>query len=588
MISVKLSRIASAFYASYDTPLSREALSALKEGRWADLVALRADPREYSDAYTYRDDACVVSFLKKFSGEIVGVNRSQTAIDKWWDAERQNYWTNQRLLPYVPMRYPGFRPGLEEGDVAVSAFLQRCRQKVEEWIGTSPPTLVEGKFGPGSTVSDRGPLVTVPDKIASTPTLTPNALGWLFQWSATLWSRDATKHGRKPVFVRGNRFATVPKTALTDRSIGIEPSVNVFYQLGLGRTLRKRLRNATGWDLDRAQDIHRQVACESSASLRFATLDLSNASDTVCRNLVRVLVPPRWVEALESLRSPTTEMSDGKRVYLEKFSSMGNGFTFELETILFAAIVSSALSSAEPDAGTLGKDLFVFGDDIICPDWSVRCVTAALNFCGFTVNRDKSFSGNIPFRESCGGDFFGGVAVRPFYLKEEPHDPAQKIALANGLFRAFGEPDEISVSAGKLRAWRRAIDGVPEPLRLFGPKWLGDVVLWSNDERRWKTKVDQWGTGHVRIAATQGHYLPWGHWSEDVALASLVYGVGEGARGVMPRNPKLRIVSKWVPLLRSQYLPDPRPWRFRGRHYDTLDQPPPRPSVFRRVKRLAD
>lgn len=556
MISARLSRIVRAFYSAQEQASLRTwALSALDEGRWEELTRKSVDPRSYSDAISYFSDARTVAFLKKFRGEIDGVDRKKNATDKWWAAENQNYWSNQRLLPYVPYHYPGFRPGLQQRDERIASILDEVRTRIESWIGTAPPQLCEGKFGPGATLSDPGRLATVPDKISSVPTLTPGAMGYLFQWGSTMWARDAAMAGRQPIFVRGNRFATAPKTALTDRAIGIEPTVNVFYQLGLGVTLRKRLRNATGWCLDRAQEIHRAVARESSVSLRFATLDLSNASDTVCRNLVRVLVPAQWVSALEALRSPTTEV-DGKRVYLEKFSSMGNGYTFELETIIFAAICSVVLTR-NGAKGELGTDLFVFGDDIIIPDGLVREVTAVLNFCGFSINEDKSFSGPVKFRESCGGDFFDGVAVRPFYCKEEPTDVSQKISLVNGIRRAMDTELQASQPAA-LSVWRRALDWVPSEWQLFGPEWLGDNVIFSGNSEHWFTKVDQWGTSYIRIVAKSGALVPWAHWRPEVKLASLVYGVGDGLKGVMPRDPVITYVSEWTPLLQNKWLPTPR------------------------------
>lgn len=557
MISVKLSRIVRAFYAAQEpTALSTSALSALDDGRWEDLVRLSADPRSYRDATLYYSDAKCVGLLKKFEGLIPGVDREKTAIDKWWDAERQNYWTNQRLLAYVPMSYPGFRPGLVERNEVIAAFLAVVRKRVESWIGTAPPALCDGRFGPGATLSDKGQFVTVPDKISSIPTLTPGALGYLFQWGATMWARDASVHGRRPVFVRGNRFATVPKTALTDRSIGIEPGINVFYQLGLGLTLRKRLRNATGWDLDNVQDIHRRVARESSVSQAFATLDLSNASDTVCKNLVRILVPPQWVSQLEALRSPTTEVG-GKRVYLEKFSSMGNGFTFELETIIFAALCSVVLEQ-NGGKGVLGEDLCVFGDDLIVPDGMVREVTAVLNFCGFTVNEEKSFSGPIKFRESCGGDYFNGSAVRPYFIKKDPfidsEDITAKISCVNGIRRVLAADLEAQKPPALL-VWRRALDRVPLRYQHFGPEWLGDTVVHSWNDEHWTTKCGQWGTPYIKILCARGGVIPWAHWRPDVKLASLVYGVGDGLKGVTPRDPCITYVSEWVPLLRNNWLP---------------------------------
>lgn len=547
LLSVKLAKIARAFYAAYATPLASQALAALDAGDWEGLVRLKADPTLYSDPYRYYADVSVCSFLKKFEGEIPGIDRKKAATAKWWDAEKENYWTNQRLLPYVPLEFPGFRPGLDEPDEAINAFFGKVRKKVEKWIGTAPPELVEGRFGPGSTIADRGQLITVPDKMTSAPTLTSSSLWYLPQWLATDWGHAALRKKRKLVFVRGNRFATAPKTALTDRAIGIEPSINVFYQLGYGRILRKRLRNATGWDLNKAQDRHRLVAMLSSVSRAFATLDLSNASDTVCRNLVRILVPRQWVFVLEALRSSTTEV-DGKTVYLEKFSSMGNGFTFELETILFAAIASTVLESTETGSGRLGEDLFVFGDDIIVPERATRAVTAALNFCGFTVNKDKSFSGESRFRESCGGDFFDGRAVRPFFLKDEPRELTQKYALVNSLTRLWGA-DRIREDPDKLRCWRRAVDLIPRRHRLFGPSRLGDSCINSDDSASWKVRTDREnGTEYIYLATVTGVSLPWHHWTEDVALASLLYGVGEGSSGVIPRDPESVIVEGWTTL----------------------------------------
>jgi len=131
-------------------------------------------------------------------------------------------------------------------------------------------------------------------------------------------------------------------------------------------------------------------------------LDLKNASDSVARRLVELLLPKRWFEVLNDLRSPTTLIGN-QVVLLEKFSSMGNGFTFELETLVFLAIVL-ALNPAHK----AGKNVFVYGDDIICPTRSSSDVIAALSFFGMTVNKEKSFTYGM-FRESCGRDYFNGA-----------------------------------------------------------------------------------------------------------------------------------------------------------------------------------
>ena len=47
---------------------------------------------------------------------------------------------------------------------------------------------------------------------------------------------------REPVQVSGNKVTTVPKSYKTNRVIAIEPSWSMFFQKGVGRMIRKRLR----------------------------------------------------------------------------------------------------------------------------------------------------------------------------------------------------------------------------------------------------------------------------------------------------------------------------------------------------------
>jgi hypothetical protein len=313
----------------------------LRYGDYAGILSLKVDPRHYVSAEKYFCDAQATALLKKFRGiDVPGIDRQQAALEKWLEGERDCYRSNERLSKFI------YGCVSTPADLVIDRFIRSVRKKILSWIGSAPPDLdkIEGRFGPGATFADRGRLTTVPDKMVSGPTLTPSAHWYLLPFWQTQWGRISAQGRRKLSWVNGNRHMTVPKTGLIDRSIAIEPAINVFYQLGLGTSLRRRLRNATGWDLDHAQDIHRAVARESSITREFATLDLSNASDTVCKNLVRLLLPPRWFEELSALRSPKTFVEKGWRV-LEKFSSMGNGYTFELETLIFAAILSSFLDS---------------------------------------------------------------------------------------------------------------------------------------------------------------------------------------------------------------------------------------------------
>nr|QDH90533.1 MAG: RNA-dependent RNA polymerase [Leviviridae sp.] len=520
----------------------------VRHGEWDSLSILKCDPGHYVCSDDYYRDVAVTDFLRKLEELPTTVDRRKVANDTFWECERTCYQANERLSRYLDW---GLAP---TGDV-VGRVILLARKKIADLL-RSPPTLVEGRFGPGATYGDRGRLTTVPDKMSSRPTFTADAYPWLFQWGGTAWASACASAGKSIESVPGNRFTTVPKDCTKDRGIAIEPSINVFFQLGLGRVMKRRL-SAAGLNLQYAQDIHKRVACEASISGDFATIDLSNASDTVCRNLVKLLLPSDWHELLDSLRSPKTHV-DGKWVVLEKFSSMGNGFTFELETCLFAGICSAVLDLL----GTtplLGENLFVFGDDIIVPTNCAREVIAVLRFLGFKENSRKTFLVG-PFRESCGGDYFDGKDVRPYYLKNIPTQPSEWIALANGLYR-LGRPDPSGQFTHQFvhRSRLAALDWLPSHIRnCRGPQDLGDLVV-HDVERTWKTRQRHsiryfkvWRPAKYRRVA-------WEHFRPDVILASAVYGIKSGTQdapigyrglrpgGVIPRDAVLGFKLGWVP-----------------------------------------
>lgn len=541
MISVKLSKVALAYYAALGGPVAERAAKAVHESDWLGLVSLSVSPRAYTSPSDYYRDACAAAFLKKFSGRIDGLDRRAACLQKWWEAERSCYLTNQRLTRYCTSSDSLSRGGsYADCEPAPAELLLRARKIIRSWIGSGPPDMMSGRFGPGATFSDPSKRATVPDKMASNPTLTPGAVMSLLGWVGTLWSRHVTESGGELSFVRGNRFATAPKTSLIDRPIAVEPSINVFFQLGLGQALRRRLRSASGWDLDTAADIHREVARRSSVDREFATLDLSSASDTVARELVRALVPPLWWQALNELRSPFTRI-DGKWTMLEKFSSMGNGFTFELETIIFAAISKAAASLDGCDL-SLGRDLFVFGDDIIVPEGVRPVVVAALKWCGFHLNDEKSFWGEVPFRESCGADYFNGVRVRPFYQKKELQNVQAIFSLANGIAKHH----PVNADEAMAGVWRLAVGMAPRHFRQCrGPSALGDVVLHTDDSREWTIR---WVHGQRQIQALtlRPRKLPWGHWPMSVEFATRVYMVRDLHDGLTPRDPRTAYGKGWV------------------------------------------
>lgn len=224
-------------------------------------------------------------------------------------------------------------------------------------------------------------------------------------------------HGSYALSV-GSKLSSVPKNAETNRTICTEPSLNMFYQLGAGREIEGLLKRFYNIDLSLQPDINREMAQIGSKCGKFATIDLKSASDTISTKLVRYLLPKRTYELLDSLRSKITCYGD-EVIELSMFSSMGNGFTFPLQTLLFATLVRSVYRSMgiTPCSHGQSRNYSVFGDDIICLSEAYYKVCQMLSYCGFLVNDEKSFASGA-FRESCGSDFLQGHDIRAVFLKE--------------------------------------------------------------------------------------------------------------------------------------------------------------------------
>lgn len=222
------------------------------------------------------------------------------------------------------------------------------------------------------------------------------------------------------VNVPGNKLSFAPKNVNVSRIIAVEPSLNMFYQLGLGKIISKRLKTVFGIDITSQQEKNRELARLGSIDGSLSTLDLSSASDSISYMMCKGVIPKDIFWLFDLLRSPFMELPNGEQVELPMLSTMGNGFTFPLMTALLACVVSSAAtvsrySLKKPRAKALGN-FGIYGDDIICPVEITGLVKRLLGLLGFVVNEQKSFSEG-PFRESCGRDWFLGRTVRGVYIK---------------------------------------------------------------------------------------------------------------------------------------------------------------------------
>lgn len=294
-------------------------------------------------------------------------------------------------------------------------FFESERREPSRFGDRRPPEPLFEDVGwsPGRTTSCSGDQVSHFGKYSGAPHVTVSARRYAsgVMRDSPLWAESARISNDScwaPNLVGGNVMLTVPKNAKTDRVICYEPHMNIRLQLAVGGYIRRRLRACAQVDLD-DQSVNRRRARSGSRTGRLATIDLTMASDTLASELVWELLPIDWACLLDDLRSKYTRLSDGSSIRCEKFSSMGNGFTFELESLIFWALAQSQCSGR----------VTVMGDDLVVPSRDFEKVAYALEVSGFVLNRTKSY-GTGHFRESCGGHYFRGADVTPFYIHGLP------------------------------------------------------------------------------------------------------------------------------------------------------------------------
>jgi len=223
--------------------------------------------------------------------------------------------------------------------------------------------------------------------------------------------------------VAGSRLSFVPKTSDISRSICTEPTLNMLFQKGIGSFLERELQRKFKIDLTKQPVLNRKLALLGSIDGSFGTIDLSSASDSISINLVKALLPDYAFRWLMLARSPCTTLPNGEVLRLDMISSMGNAFTFPLQTLIFSSLVTACYRILGIPL-VYGKDgpqnFAVFGDDIIVRKDAYSFVVDCLTLFGFSVNESKSFNAGY-FRESCGGDFWKGHNIRGVYLKELSH-----------------------------------------------------------------------------------------------------------------------------------------------------------------------
>lgn len=348
--------------------------------------------------------------------------KRQRAIVKWLGVERRNERTNHRLYNTDPVFWKG---------TTGWRVLTKASRLVRKVLGDTPPEdlLSFGGFTGGATTSRKRGVEALSSKFIGQLDATPECFNLVKNEieDAQVWTLYQPEV-LQPRLVKGNVMFTVPKSAIIDRVCCKEPDLNIYFQKSVGNFIRNRMRRHTRCNLN-DQSINRELARVGSINRSLATIDLSSASDSLSDALVQILLPREWYVTLDALRCRKTFI-DGKSHVNEMFSSMGNGFTFELESLVFWALARATLLLSD-----VKGVVSVYGDDIIVPTCVSARVINILRWTGFTPNVKKTFRKG-PFRESCGGHYYSGHDVTPFYLRRPFKDVSDLILFLNQ-FRAW-------------------------------------------------------------------------------------------------------------------------------------------------------
>lgn len=459
----RLRRVHSSILAALPIGLGDITASTLKQLEREAFAS--SDTAEFRRRYL---DACV---LKRWQGNesVPKQDRVDTAISKLMDSEIRVRASN--AVFYGP-------ECLDSSNAQIPMHLlkvyRRARRLISALLG--PLDFEEFarnvEFSPGATTEFNRSSCDATNKWALGTHVTPRAAPYASayqQWLGPFLTSEGDS-GPWPELQVGwfNEVFTVPKRFDTERTACKGRTWNVALQKGYGKFVRKR---AQRWSepllFPEAQVYHGLLAKLGSATRLLVTGDLSGASDGIGTGHIKTFFPESHAALMLDLREELGTYPDGTITSWEKVGSMGNGFTFEVETVLFYAVVKACCKRSEL--------VSVYGDDLIYPEHRHDDVVEAMSFLGFEFNREKTYSGNSPFRESCGSYFYNGVDVKPFFIESLPWCVAELVELHNQIIAHNPEPDS---------PWWRVVAGIKETVdkRYRGPYGTPGVIWSAWDE----------------------------------------------------------------------------------------------------------
>lgn len=306
--------------------------------------------------------------------------------------------------------------------------------------------------GPGATVGNVAKNLRFAPQVSFTNEKAMPTEDWFVShpWDVVTHSREFSQALSSKVEPYSS-YLLVPKTYTKWRGICKEMNEMQFRQQAIRRLLYAHIQKKLGRYIPiRDQSVHAEYALKASITRDDATIDESEASDRIARELVKLItcLTPEFSSVLMELSTRLIKPPKwaNKRFMLqtEKFAPMGSAICFPVMSLVHLFLIRGIILTKHEPTTTdpleplrLSRKVSVYGDDIVLPSKCADLVYTWLPRFGMKINQTKSFV-RSGFRESCGCHAYKGTNVTPIFIKYTFHtsadaNPSQRLAslLAN-------------------------------------------------------------------------------------------------------------------------------------------------------------
>jgi hypothetical protein len=440
--------VASAYIKDYQSELGFDVFSKLQGAiRARDVGSVIRTVEEFSLKQPGEVHLRLLSQVKGFFSKntsLVSADGEETAASTFFRMEERCALTNARLMRFAAHaeRYPLW---LQNAIGDMQSDIAALLGPIDVYLNELPQLV---RLTSGATVTTSRQQSRRDLKLRRKVTVTPGCAPLL----KTLLAHLGLEEGVRLQYVDHNRLEFVPKNWKTKRTIACEATGNLVCQLTYDSFAKSCLK-AWRVDLSHGQSTNSAKAKLGSIDGGEATVDFESASDCTAARAVELLWPSDWYQLLMRMRSPWYKLTyrtkdrgvEQVHAPYHKFSSMGNGTTFTIETTIFAAAARAVGS----------KTFAVYGDDVVIERKLAPRFMRLCKFLGFHINREKThWLASDGFRESCGEDYYKGVLITPFYLRNDAELRREVCHNINGLVsiaRPGGRLARLLVSAAQYR-----------------------------------------------------------------------------------------------------------------------------------------